>query len=93
VAPRWRVLAGVGVERSPTPSSTLEPGVGENTNHAVGAGALGAIGHHVDLSASFIYQWFAPFTVVDSVQQPTTNGTYNDQREIVIVDLEVHGWR
>jgi hypothetical protein len=93
VTPRWRVLAGIGVERSPTPSSTMEPGFGENTNLDVGAGALVAIGHHVDLSATFIYHWFAPFTVVDSVQQPTTNGTYRDQREIVIVDLEVHGWR
>lgn len=93
VAPRWRVMAGVGVERSPTPSSTMEPGFGENSNIDAEAGALVTLGHHVDLSATFVYQWFLPFTVIDSAQRPTTNGTYQDQRECLIVDLEVHGWR
>jgi long-subunit fatty acid transport protein len=90
---RWRVMLGVGAERGPTPSSTMEPGFGENSNIDVGAGARVALSHHVDLSATFIYQYFLPFTVENSVQQPTTNGTYRDQRECLIVDLEVHGWR
>lgn len=93
VSPRWRVMLGVGAERGPTPHSTMEPGFGESSSIDVGGGALVALGHRVDLSASFIYQWFLPFTVDNSVQRPTTNGTYRDQREIFVVDLEVHGWR
>ena len=38
-------------------------------------------------------QTLQPFTVIDSVQRPTTNGTYRDQRECLIVDVEVHPWR
>ncbi|HEY2748699.1 MAG TPA: outer membrane protein transport protein [Polyangia bacterium] len=93
VSPRWRVLLGVGAERGPTPSRTMEPGFGENSNLDVGAGAIVALSHHVDLSATFVYQYYLPFVVTNSVQQPTTNGTYNDMREILIVDVEVHGWR
>jgi len=93
LSPRWRFMLGVGGERGPTPSSTMEPGFGENSNVDVGAGASVAISHHVDLSATFAYQYFLPFNVTNSVQQPTTNGTYNDMREILLVDVEVHGWR
>jgi hypothetical protein len=93
VSPRWRVLAGIGAERGPTPSRTMEPGFGEASNFEVAGGARVAISHRVDLAATFLYQYFLPFTVDDSVQKPTTNGTYRDQREIVLVDLEVHGWR
>jgi long-chain fatty acid transport protein len=90
---RWVVMLGLGGEKSPTPSQTMEPGFGENDNLDVGAGARVALSHHVDLSATFLFQYFLPFTVTDSIQQPLTNGTYTDQRELVIVDLEVHGWR
>jgi long-chain fatty acid transport protein len=93
VSPRWRLMLGVGGEKSGTPSSTMEPGFGEASSIEVGVGALVALSHHVDLSATFQYQYFLPFVVNDSVQQPTTNGTYTDQREYLIVDLEVHGWR
>jgi long-subunit fatty acid transport protein len=93
VSPRWHVLAGIGAERGPTPSSTMEPGFGEASNFEVAGGARVAVSHRVDLAATFLYQYFLPFTVDDSVQKPTTNGTYRDQREIVLVDLEVHGWR
>ncbi len=93
LSPRWRVLLGVGAERGPTPASTMEPGFGENSNVDVGAGAIVALSHRVDLSATFVYQYYLPFVVTNSIQQPTTNGTYNDMREILIVDLEVHGWR
>ena len=37
---RWRLMLGIGVERGPTPSSTMEPGFGESSNVEVGAGAL-----------------------------------------------------
>ena len=93
VSPRWLVMLGVGAERGPTPSSTMEPGFGEASNIDVGAGARVALSHRVDLSASFIYQYFLPLTVENSAQKPTTNGTYRDGREILLVDLEVHGWR
>ncbi len=93
IAERWRLMLGVGGERGPTPASTMEPGFGESSNLEVGAGALFALTRRVDLSATFLYQYFLPFTVGNSVQQPTTNGTYRDQRECFIVDVEVHGWR
>jgi long-chain fatty acid transport protein len=90
---RWRLMLGVGGERGPTPASTMEPGFGENSNLEAAAGALLAMSHHVDLSATFLFQYFLPFTVGSSLQQPSTNGTYRDQRECLIVDVEVHGWR
>jgi long-subunit fatty acid transport protein len=90
---RWLVMLGAGVERGPTPHSTMEPGFGESSSIEVGAGARVALTHRIDLSASFVFQYFLPFTVENSVQKPTTNGTYQDQREILVVDVEVHGWR
>src|SRR5207302_4592097 len=32
VSPRWRVMLGFGGEKSGTPSSTMEPGFGENSS-------------------------------------------------------------
>ncbi len=93
VSDRWRVMLGVGGEKGPTPTSTMEPGFGEGSNFEVGAGASFALTHYVDLSATFMFHYFLPVTVTDSIQRPTTNGTYRDQREYLIVDLEVHGWR
>jgi hypothetical protein len=93
LSPRWRVTRGIGVERGPTPASTMEPGFGESSNVEVGGGATVALSHRVDLSATLLYKWYLPLTVDDSVQRPTTNGTYRDQRETFVVDLEVHGWR
>ncbi|MDB4969462.1 MAG: uncharacterized protein JWN44_5151 [Myxococcales bacterium] len=90
---RWRLMVGVGGERGPTPSSTMEPGFGERSNVEAGAGASFALSHHVDLSATFLFQYFLPVTVENSIQRPTANGTYRDAREIFVVDVEVHGWR
>jgi long-subunit fatty acid transport protein len=90
---RWSVMLGLGLERGPTPHSTMEPGFGESSSVEAGAGARYALTHRVDLSATFLFQYFLPFTVDNSVQKPTTNGTYRDQREILVVDVEVHGWR
>ncbi len=90
---RWKLLLGIGGEKGPTPSSTMDPGFGENSHVELGLGALAALSHRVDLSATFNYQYYLPFVVDDSVQQPTTNGTYKDQREFLIVDLEIHSWR
>jgi hypothetical protein len=90
---RWSLMLGVGLERGPTPHSTMEPGFGESSSVEAGAGARFRLTHRIDLSATFLYQYFLPFTVDNSVQKPTTNGTYRDQREIFVVDVEVHGWR
>jgi long-chain fatty acid transport protein len=90
---RWRLMLGLGVERGPTPASAMEPGFGERSNVEVGAGAIFALSHHVDLSATFLFQYFMPVTVENSIQRPTANGTYRDQREVLLVDVEVHGWR
>ena len=90
---RWSLMLGVGLERGPTPHGTMEPGFGESSSVEVGAGARLSVTHRIDLSASFLFQYFLPFSVDNSVQRPTTNGTYRDQREILVVDMEVHGWR
>jgi long-chain fatty acid transport protein len=93
VSPRWKVMLGFGGEQTGTPSSTMEPGFGENSSIEVGAGAQVALTHYVDLSATFAYQYFFPFQVNNSIQQPPTNGRYTDNRQYLIMDLEVHGWR
>jgi hypothetical protein len=87
------VMLGVGGEKGPTPARTLEPGFGEGDNVEFGAGARVALSGLVDLGASFIFHYFPSRTVYDSVQQPTTNGTYTDQREYLLLDLEVHEWK
>jgi hypothetical protein len=91
--PRWRLMLSFGGENGATPSSTMEPGFGENHNLTAGIGALVALSHYVDLSATFMYQHFLTYRVFDSIQQPLTNGTYTDNREFVLIHLEVHEWR
>ena len=90
---RVRLLGSIGVEKSPTPTRTLEPGFGESDSVELGAGAQVALSGFVDLTASFVYQYFLPRTVTDSVQQPLENGAYTEQREYLLVNLEVHAWR
>jgi long-chain fatty acid transport protein len=90
--PRLKISLGGTIEKGPTPLKTMEPGFGETNSFQVEAGAKLQISHHVDLVASFTFQYFPTVVVANSVQQPTTNGTYNDQREFFVVDLEFHGW-
>ncbi len=90
---RWKLMFGIGAEKGPTPTRTMEPGFGEGNSLEAGAGAMVALSHHVDLSATFFFHYFIPLTVTDSIQQPPTNGTYTDQRQYVVVSLEVHGWQ
>jgi long-chain fatty acid transport protein len=93
LAERWTLLVGLGAEKGPTPSSTMEPGFGEGNSLEAAVGARVQLSHRVTLSASFYFHYFFPWTVSDSIQQPPTNGTYRDQREYLVVDLEVHEWR
>jgi long-subunit fatty acid transport protein len=90
---RVQLQAGLGFERGATPASTQAPGLGENNNLEAGAGVYAALSHNVNLSLGFIMQYFLPRTVTDSIQKPTENGRYTDQREFVSLHLEVHGWR
>ena len=41
------------------------------------------------LTTSFIWHQFADVEVLDSVQAPTMNGYYTDQRQYLTVDLEI----
>jgi long-subunit fatty acid transport protein len=93
IGARFSVSAGLGFERGPTPSSTMEPGFGEGDSVEAAAGARVRLTHRVDLAASFFFVYYPPWTVAGSAQRPTTNGTYTDQRELLLVDLEVHEWR
>lgn len=93
VHPRVEVNLGLGFERGATPNSTQEPGLGENHNLEAGAGVTAAITHRIDLTSALIFQYFLPRTITDSVQRPTENGRYTDQREFFTLHLEVHGWR
>ena len=90
---RWRLMLGLGAEKGPTPSRTMEPGFGEGNSLEAAVGARVHVTHRVTLSASFYFHYFFPWTVTDSTQEPGTNGTYRDQREYLVVDLEVHEWR
>jgi hypothetical protein len=93
VSGRWQLMFEVGLEKGPTPARTLEPGFGEGSSVQAGVGARVGLTHYVDLSASFLFHYFFPVTVGNSAQRPTANGTYADQRQYLIVDLEVHAWR
>jgi long-subunit fatty acid transport protein len=89
---RLRLSLGFGYEHGPTPSTTYEPGLAEADSIELGAGAHVVVSRHVALRASFVWNYFFKKTITQSVQEPTTNGTYTDQRQFLTLDLEVRGW-
>jgi long-chain fatty acid transport protein len=79
---------GGGWEQGATPTRTFEPGLAESDSIEAGAGVSAVLPWGVSLAVHYILQQFDDVTVTDSVQKPTTNGTYTDRRHYVTVDLE-----
>lgn len=79
---------GGGWEQGATPSSTFEPGLAESNSIEAGAGISAQLPWGTALSVHYILQQFDDMTVTDSIQKPTTNGTYTDRRHYVTVDLQ-----
>lgn len=81
--------AGFGYETGATPVETHEPGLAENDSFEIGTGVSVVFTEQLALSGSFIWHQFLDQTVHDSVQQPTVNGVYTDQRQYFNLNLEV----
>ena len=78
----------VGYETGATPQSAHEPGLAESDNGQVGIAASSSWTEGVTTHVSFVWQQFADVTVTNSVQRPTMNGRYNDQRQYLTIDVE-----
>lgn len=91
----WKVGAGVtlhgglGYETAATPEHTFEPGLAESASYELAAGFTVDLNESLSMSSSFFWQQFEDMTVRNSVQKPTTNGTYTDARQYLTVDVEV----
>ncbi len=91
-SPTWagfQVTLGAGYDTAPTPTKTHEPGLAEaqgltaelGVDYTLAGGtrfALGAQGQH-----------FLDRNVKDSIQKPTTNGRYTDNRLFLTFDVGV----
>lgn len=80
---------GFGYETGATPKKTHEPGLAENDSFEIGAGVSVEFTEQIALVGSFIWHQFLDQTVDNSIQQPTVNGVYTDQRQYLALDLEV----
>lgn len=89
VAERLMLHAGFEYETGATPTNTHEPGLAESDNWQLGIGATLELSKHLDLTAHFIWHQYADVEVLDSIQEPTMNGYYTDQRQYLTLDLEV----
>lgn len=81
--------AGLGYETGATPEHTFEPGLAESASYEFAAGLTVDLNENLSLSSSFFWQQFEDVTVRNSVQKPTTNGTYTDARQYLTLDVEV----
>ncbi|MCA9543975.1 MAG: outer membrane protein transport protein [Myxococcales bacterium] len=88
LVPHTVVHLGGGYETGATPTRTHEPGLAEADSFNLGLGFSVALPYDVGLSVSYILHQFMDVTVTDSIQKPTTNGTYTDRRHYLTVDLE-----
>lgn len=89
VDPVVTLHGGLGYETAATPPRTFEPGLAESTSYEFAAGLTLDLNENLSLSSSFFWQQFEDVTVRDSVQKPTTNGTYTDARQYLTLDVEV----
>ena len=81
--------AGFEYETGATPTNTHEPGLAESDNWQLGVGASVDLSDSLLLTASFIWNQYIDVEVLDSIQAPTMNGYYTDQRQYLTVDLEI----
>lgn len=85
----WGATFGAGYETAATPEKTHEPGLaeGEGVEASVGLDYTLAGGTRFALAATL--QTFFARNVTDSIQKPTTNGRYTDDRIFSTLDVEV----
>ena len=76
-------------EHGATPIRTFEPGLAESDNWEVGLGSSIRLSERFMLSVSFTWKQFKDVEVRNSIQEPTMNGYYTDNRQYGTVDLEV----
>jgi long-subunit fatty acid transport protein len=81
--------AGFEYETGATPTNTHEPGLAESDNWQLGVGISVDLSESLMLTSSFIWHQYADVEVLDSIQAPTMNGYYTDQRQYLTVDLEI----
>lgn len=81
--------AGFEYETGATPTNTHEPGLAESDSWQIGVGASIDLSDSLMLTTSFIWHQFSDVEVLDSIQAPTMNGYYTDQRQYLTVDLEI----
>ena len=79
----------LGYESGATPKDTYEPGLAESNNARFGVGMTSQWNETLSTHLSFVWQAFDNVTVTDSLQKPTTNGRYTDQRQYLTLDMEV----
>ena len=79
----------LGYENGATPKQTHEPGLAESDNARFGVGVTSQWTETLSTHLAFVWQAFADVTVTDSIQKPTTNGRYTDQRQFLTLDMEV----
>ena len=79
----------VGFETGATPKETHEPGLAESNNMRYGVGLTSQWNATLSTHLAFVWQQFADVTVTDSLQKPSTNGRYTDQRQFLTLDMEV----
>lgn len=84
-----RLTGGFGYDTAPTPTRTHEPGLAEGTGLTAELGVehVTAAGTRLALGVSGVH--FFERTVRDSIQKPTTNGTYTDDRLFATLDVGV----
>jgi long-chain fatty acid transport protein len=89
---RLMLGAGVGYEITPTPTRTMEPGFGEANSLELSAAGRYRLSDHVSLGLTAFFTHFFQLKVKDSITRPTMNGTYREERESFLFDVEVRGW-
>jgi long-subunit fatty acid transport protein len=79
---------GLSYEEAATPIEYHEAGLAENDQVEVGVGATWALSSSLSLHSTFFWQHFMDRTVTQSLQKPQTNGSYTDQRQYLIFNLD-----
>lgn len=89
VSERVDIHSGFEFETGATPQNTHEPGLAESDNWQLGVGVSVDLSDALTLTSSFIWHQYIDVEVLDSIQEPTMNGYYTDQRQYLTVDLEI----
>lgn len=90
--PSWAGLGatfGGGYETAATPEKTHEPGLAEGSNAEASVGLDYTLSSGTRFAVGVTIQTLFARDVDDSIQKPTTNGRYTDDRVFSTLDVEV----